>query len=222
MKNNFFFHRESLFFDKEFTISLLEEFDKIFSGENFKSSISNVRELKSNSVFKNVLLKSTLNKINDKFKLITGKKDLVFNKLWMVSSKSNNTDKTILPYIPHFDKSRYLKAMVYIHDVTIEHGPIYLGKVNKNINIEERRKSLPSDYKDKGLNCIKNEDIDGTLIPMLGNAGDVIFFDTNTPHKGGLIKNEYYRKVLRFDFERPFFNPKDNIFDFFIKRLANI
>ena len=212
MKNNFFFHRESLFFDKEFTISLLKEFNKIFSGEKFKLSLSNVCELKSNSISKNVLLKSTLNKVYEKFKLITGEKDLVFNKLWMVSSKSENTNKTILPYIPHFDKSRYLKAMVYIHDVTIEHGPIYLGKVNKNINIEERRIKLPSDYADKSLNCIQNQEIDGTLIPMLGNAGDIIFFDTNTPHKGGIIKNEYFRKVLRFDFERPSFNPKKNIF----------
>ncbi len=213
MKNNFFFHRESLFFDKEFTITLLKEFDKIFSGENFKSNISNVRELKSKSVSKNILLTSTFNKIYEKFKLITGEKDLVFNKLWMVSSKSINTDKTILPYIPHFDKLRYLKAMVYLHDVKIDHGPIYLGKVNENINIETRRMSLPPDYKDKGLNCIKDEDIDGNLIPMVGNAGDVIFFDTNTPHKGGIIKNEYYRKVLRFDFERPMFNPKQNLFE---------
>ena len=222
MKNNFFFHRESLFFDKKLTILLLKEFDTIFNEGNFKSTIPNVCELKSNSISKNILLSSILNKIHKKFELITGEKDLVFNKLWMVSSKSKNTDKTILPYIPHFDKLRYLKAMVYLHDVTIEHGPIYLGKVNKNINIEARRIKLPSDYKDKSLNSIENEDIDGTLIPMLGNAGDVIFFDTNTPHKAGIVKNIHYRKVLRFDFERPFFNPKDNIFDFFIKRLANI
>ena len=88
MKNNFFFHRESLFFDKEFTITLLKEFDKIFKEENFKSSISNVRELKSKSVSKNILLTSALNKIYKKFELITGEKDLVFSKLWMVSSKS--------------------------------------------------------------------------------------------------------------------------------------
>ena len=63
MKNNFFFHRESLFFDKEFTITLLNEFNKIFKRENFKSTLSNVRELKSKSVSKNILLTSALNKI---------------------------------------------------------------------------------------------------------------------------------------------------------------
>ena len=98
--------------------------------------------------------------------------------------------------------------MVYLHDVKIEHGPIYLGKVNKNINIEVRRIKLPSDYSDRSLNSIENDDINGALIPISGNAGDVIFFDTNTPHKAGIVKNKHYRKVLRFDFERPFLNQK--------------
>ena len=53
---------------------------------------------------------------------------------------------------------------------------------------------------------------------MTGKAGDVIFFDTNTPHKAGIINEGYYRKVLRFDFERPFFNPKQTIFNYIINK----
>ena len=62
-------------------------------------------------------------------------------------------------------------------------------------------------------------DIDGKLIPMIGNAGDAIFFDTNTPHKAGIIEEGYSRKILKFDFERPSFNlqnPIKNLIDKFI------
>jgi len=81
-----------------------------------------------------------------------------------------------------------------------------------------KRKKLPNDYKKKKLNIIDKKHIDGDLIPMIGNAGDVIFFDTNTPHKAGIINEGYYRKVLRFDFERPFFNPKQTIFNYIINK----
>ena len=92
--------------------------------------------------------------------------------------------------------------MVYLHDVSLKHGPINLGKVKNNINIEQKRKELPKDYKRNLLNTIYDEQIDGNLIPMVGKAGDTIFFDTNTPHKAGIIEKGYSRKVLRFDFER--------------------
>ena len=55
--------------------------------------------------------------------------------------------------------------------------------------------------------------------PMTGKAGDVIFFDTNTPHKAGIIKGSYYRKVLRFDFERPCFNPKASMLNRIMKKI---
>ena len=54
---------------------------------------------------------------------------------------------------------------------------------------------------------------------MTGKAGDVIFFDTNTPHKAGIIKGSYYRKVLRFDFERPCFNPKASMLNRIMKKI---
>ena len=55
---------------------------------------------------------------------------------------------------------------------------------------------------------------------MIGRAGDVIFFDTNTPHKAGIIKKGFYRKVLRFTFDRPvFFNSKSPIIDRLINKI---
>lgn len=77
-----------------------------------------------------------------------------------------------------------------------------------------KRKKLPNDYKKKKLNIIDKKHINDDLIPMIGNAGDVIFFDTNTPHQAGMVKNGKTRKVLRFDFERPLFNPKQSLFSY--------
>ena len=48
----------------------------------------------------------------------------------------------MLPYIPHIDKQRYLKAMVYLHDVSLEHGPIHLGKVKEEVDIESHKKEF--------------------------------------------------------------------------------
>ena len=131
--------------------------------------------------------------------------------MWLVHSSPNNQNKNFLPYIPHIDKQRYLKAMIYLHDVSFNHGPIYLGKLDSSIDIERIRKKLPYNYKEKGLNSINYQQLDGSLIPMVGSAGDVIFFDTNTPHKAGIIKDNYSRKILRFDFECLSFNQKPTL-----------
>ena len=220
MEKNFIFAKENLLLDTVLVEKLHIEFDKIYQeNTNNNNTHTNFLDLRNDDIIKVPLFFSLLSRIQKKFELITGHNDLCFEKLWLVSSSSNDTNKTTLPYIPHIDKRRYLKAMVYLHDVNLEHGPIHLGKVKKNINIEQKRKRLPQDYKEKGLNTIEDKDLDGTLAPMLGKAGDVIFFDTNTPHKAGIIKDSYHRKVLRFDFERPNFNLKPSIINKIIKKL---
>lgn len=211
MEKNFIFTKENLLFDTAIVEKSLIEFDNIYQ-ENIDDNIhTNFLDLRIDDIIKIPLFFSLLSRIQKKFELITGYDDLSFEKLWLVSSSSNDTNKNTLPYIPHIDKRRYLKAMVYLHDVNLEHGPIHLGQAKKNINIEQKRKRLPHDYKEKGLNTINDKDIDGILTPILGKAGDVIFFDTNTPHKAGIIKDSYHRKVLRFDFERPCFNLKPSM-----------
>jgi len=219
MKNNFTFIKEVKLLDKVLIDKHLIKFDKIYQERIYKNIHTNFCELKKDNVLKDPLYLSLLNKIQKKFELITGFNDLSFEKLWLVNSSSNDTSKVGLPYIPHIDKRRYLKAMVYLHDVSLKHGPIHLGKVKNNIDIEKKRKKLPKDYKEKGLNTIEDEHLEENLSPMLGKAMDVVFFDTNVPHKAGIIEDGYCRKVLRFDFERPFFNPKPNILDRIINKL---
>lgn len=219
MKNNFIFAKKNLLLDEVLTEKLLREFDQIYQENTSKNIHANFLDLRKDDIMKIPLFLSLLNKIQKKFETIIGHNDLSFEKLWLVSSLSDDTNKITLPYIPHIDKRRYLKAMVYLHDVNLEHGPIHLGRVKSTTDIEQKRKKLPSDYKEKGLNTISDKDLDGSLTPITGKAGDVIFFDTNTPHKAGVIKDNYYRKVLRFDFERPYFNPKQSMLNRIMKKL---
>ena len=219
MEKKFIFAKENLLLDRVLVENLHIEFDKIYQENTNNNTHTNFLDLRNDDIIKVPLFFSLLSRIQKKFELITGYNDLCFEKLWLVSSSSNDTNKTTLPYIPHIDKRRYLKAMVYLHDVNLEHGPIHLGRVKSTTDIEQKRKKLPPDYKEKGLNTIADKDIDGGLTPIIGKAGDVIFFDTNTPHKAGVIKDNYYRKVLRFDFERPYFNPKQSMLNRIIKKL---
>jgi hypothetical protein len=217
--NSFNFTKENLLISKELTHSLLDRFDTIFNEGIYKNDTSNMQELTKDTISKEPLFASVLSQIQKKFQSIANVTDLKFEKLWLVNSKSNDTNKAIVPYIPHIDKTRFLKAMIYLNDVSMDHGPIHLGKAKNNIDIEQKRKRLPSDYKARNLNVISNESLETNLTPMLGEAGDVIFFDTNTPHKAGIISEGYYRKILRFDFERPFFNSKKNMVKSFFNKI---
>ena len=143
MINNFTFTKEVSMFDKELIAKLLGKFDEIYKETSYKSNFDHIRHLRKNDILKEPLFLSLHNKIKKKIQLLTGFNDLSFEKLWLVTSSSNVTNKAALPYIPHIDKSRYLKAMVYLHDVSLKHGPIHLGQVKNTIDIELRRK----DYK---------------------------------------------------------------------------
>ena len=228
MINNFTFLKKESFFDPDIVNKLLILFDDYFKKNDLKSGIANVRELRPKEIESEPLLRSVYEKIFLNFKEILNNESLKFNKLWMVSSESKDTDDTRLPYIPHFDKLRFLKAMIYLHDVSYEHGPIHLGNAKSNSDIESKRQSLPINYQEKLLNCLSNDNLENQLLPMLGKAGDVIFFDTNAPHKAGIVKSGFIRKVIRFDFEMPYFNQTPTsslsfkIKDFFQTKLKNI
>ena len=216
--NTFLYKKENNLIDKEQITKLLDRFNEIHQNKIYNNSgVSHIFELKRSDIEKEPLFKFLLNVIEKKIKFLSNLNDLSIKKMWLVNSTPNNQNKNFLPYIPHIDKQRYLKAMVYLHDVSFNHGPIYLGKLDSSVDIEKIRKKLPYNYKEKGLNSIKYQQLDGSLIPMVGNAGDVIFFDTNTPHKAGIVKDNYSRKVLRFDFENLSFNKKPT----FLKKIFN-
>ena len=142
----------------------------------------------------------------------------ICDKVWFVKSQSKDTDPNKLPYLPHFDKHRYLKAMIYLHDVVEDHGPIHFGRLLSPAEIDTRRRRLPANYKDLGLNTIKVSEMISGMEPVLGKAGDVIFFDTNAAHRAGIVSEGFERNVIRFDFNVRGVNPQKS----FIQRLFRV
>ena len=216
---NFNFIHQKKFLNHEDINILIHRFEDINKNKTYTSPQDHIIQLTSKETYLDPTFSDTSSKIEQFFIENLGIKGLKLSKLWLVTSHNKITNSSVLPYIPHFDKHRCLKAMVYLHNVTEKHGPIYLGRTHQNTNIELRRNMLPSDYKKLGLNTISDKDIDDKMIPMIGSAGDVIFFDTNAPHKAGIVSEGYERKVLRFDFDLDGLNPKTSLMKKLLTRI---
>ena len=182
-ENNFEYSISRSFLSEE-TISLLNaEFGEAFNDRKANKIYSTIvqftaKELESSEVLSPVLEQIMLH-FTDALK-VSG---IALDKVWFVKSQSKDTDLNKLPYLPHFDKHRYLKAMIYLHDVVEHHGPIHFGRLLNPAEIDTRRRRLPANYQDLGLNTIKASEMISGMEPVLGKAGDVIFFDTNAAHR---------------------------------------
>ena len=202
-------------------LSIAERCDEIWDKGEYASSHLNVRQIDSSSILNEIQLEELKDKIKRELEIYSGFSNLIFNKVWLVKSESSDCDKTKLPYSPHFDKQRYLKGMIYLHDVGVEHGPIHFARVKDVVDIDERRKQLPPNYKDLGLNAVRREDLLTDFEPLTGKGGDVILFDTNVPHHAGIVADGMCRKVLRFDFEQRSFKLKPSIFQRALNKMLN-
>ena len=216
MKFNIDYHHQKKFINLDMVNTLNDRFYDIQTNKTYLSiHDNNIVELTAEEVNQEVIFNSLNKFIQKYFRENVGLKNLQLKKLWLVSTKQKDVNPFKLPYVPHFDKLRYFKAMVYLHTVTKDHGPIHLAKVKNPIDIENRRKKLPDNYQNLGLNIVKEHDLIEPLNPLTGNAGDVVFFDTNISHKAGILTNGFERRVLRFDFELPGHNPKPS----FVRRI---
>ena len=197
IKNNGFHYFKNNFFN--LNNEIIDEFTKIYQAnlnlraEENVAIISDLNELKrfkiTNTIFEQIIKIFEFNNFNN----------TEFDDAWFVHSNKNIYKENILPYIPHIDKVRKFKVMIYLNEVQIENGPIHFAKVNPN-KYENFRKKLNKDYKLKQENEIKDIKI-SEYEPLLGKFGSTIFFDTNTPHFAGKIKkNLIERKVIRFNF----------------------
>ena len=179
---------------------VLNDFERAYENEKLSNNnhentsiISKLQDLKK---FQQV--KILYDKINQIF-LSNNITNLEFDDIWFVKSIKDIYEPTKLPYVPHIDKIRKLKVMIYLNDVELEDGPLFITKIN-TIKYEEFRKNLKPDYKVKQENIIKNIDIKN-FSPQLGSLGTAIFFDTNAPHFAGkLYNNKSIRKIIRFNF----------------------
>ena len=204
---------------------LNKKFQSINNSNVYSSPSNHIIILTNKETYADPTFARLSKKLETFFSENIGLTNLKLDKLGLYTSLSKDNDSSTVPYIPHFDKHRCFKAMVYLHDVTEKHGPIHFGRTRGDEDIEFRRKKLPHDYKKLGLNTVNQEDIIDKMIPMIGLAGDVIFFDTNLPHKAGIVSNNFARYVLRFDFDLDGLNVKPSLIERFLKKfyaLCNI
>ena len=202
----------------ELNNKILEEFEIIYNDKKYNSNghkntaiINDLNELKKFNYLEK-LNKNILNLIkNNKIK------NIQFDDIWFVKSVESIYEPRKLPYVPHIDKVRKIKAMVYLNDVTIEDGPLFITKVDPNI-YENFRKELKPDYKKRQENEVKNLNIKD-YSPLFGKFGTTIFFDTNAPHFAGKIYNKSsMRKIIRFNFRvKP-----ENYFKKIVKKIFKI
>jgi ectoine hydroxylase-related dioxygenase (phytanoyl-CoA dioxygenase family) len=212
MNKNFEYAVAKSFLSEE-TVSLLSsEFGRAFDDPKANEIYRGVVQFTAKQLENSEVLSAVLGQIISHFTDTLGASDIVLDKVWFVKSQSKDTDPNKLPYLPHFDKHRYLKAMVYLHDVVEDHGPIHFGRLVDPAEIDSRRRRLPANYKDLGLNTIKESEMRSGMEPVLGKAGDVIFFDTNAAHCAGIVSDCFERNVIRFDFDVRGFNSGKSFF----------
>ena len=217
-ENNFEYSISRSFLSEE-TVSLLSsEFGRAFDDPKANKVYRGVVQFTAKQLENSEVLSPISGQIISHFTDTLGASGIVLDKVWFVKSQSKDTDPNKLPYLPHFDKHRYLKAMIYLHDVVEDHGPIHFGRLLNPAEIDTRRRRLPANYKDLGLNTIKASEMISGMEPVLGKAGDVIFFDTNAAHCAGIVSDGFERNVIRFDFNVRGFNPQKS----FIQRLFSV
>jgi ectoine hydroxylase-related dioxygenase (phytanoyl-CoA dioxygenase family) len=218
MNKNFEYTVAKSFLSEE-TVSLLSsEFGRAFDVPEANKVYRGVVQFTAKQLENSEVLSPVSGQIISHFTDTLGASGIVLDKAWFVKSQSKDTDPNKLPYLPHFDKHRYLKAMIYLHDVVEDHGPIHFGRLLNPAEIDTRRRRLPANYKDLGLNTIKASEMISGMEPVLGKAGDVIFFDTNAAHRAGIVSEGFERNVIRFDFNVRGFNPQKS----FIQRLFSV
>lgn len=131
-----------------------------------------------------------------------------FNKVWFEKKIFNvNTDKNYLeklPHIPHIDKYRFLKIMIYLDKVDEVNGAIQFCEAS------------PAIYEKNRLNIWRNVDFSNIIEDknlkfksICGEVGDLIIFDTNCPHKAGTGNPNEERNIIRLDYEMIDWNKKN-------------
>ena len=98
--------------------------------------------------------------------------------------KSGNAKNGLL----HYDPKRSLKFFIYLTDVSKDDGPFSVIPKTHHKGKELRESNEPNKSKIfidfPQLNYSQND-----IIPIIGNAGDLIIFDSDIFHLGGKVNN---------------------------------
>jgi hypothetical protein len=178
------------------------EFELLYERKATESGYENVAELDQAEIAPLPVISAVMAQVEHHMRAISPA--LRFGQLWLVKSKEENVWPDAVPFVPHFDRQRFLKAMIYLDDVTAADGPFTVVSQSPD-RTDARRRALPDDYKERGLNVVRDLPTGG-LTACTGAAGSVIFFDTNTPHHAGHVQGAGQRRIFRFDFINPAWN----------------
>ena len=178
------------------------EFEHLYADKAMESGYENVAQLHAADIARSPTVSAIMAQVERHMRVIS--RSLRFGQLWLVKSRPENIHADAVPFVPHFDRQRFLKAMIYLDDVTSRDGPFTVASQPPS-RTDALRRSLPDDYKERGLNVIRDLQAAG-FTACTGMAGSVIFFDTNSPHYAGHVQGSGQRRVFRFDFADPAWN----------------
>jgi ectoine hydroxylase-related dioxygenase (phytanoyl-CoA dioxygenase family) len=129
--------------------------------------------------------------------------------LWIANSKGTPNSPTGdpsdgSPYAYHIDQKNKFKFFFYLTDVDIENGPTYFVPEYVDEFKDHRLELLERNDGNRDFsNVIWYYHVSGEAeskgVPIVGDAGTLIIFDTDTPHRAGELKEGYEREILRID-----------------------
>lgn len=122
-------------------------------------------------------------------------KETEVSKIFLAESSNNGEKVDVLPYKMHFDKTRYLKFMIYLRNVSEGDGGVTFAKKEWNTKLQQElleRESL------KEENVVEVKDL-SQIEEITGSKGTAAIFDTNITHKAGQVLSQNKRLVLRID-----------------------
>lgn len=141
-----------------------------------------------NDIFLNKNLKDF---VNEYFET----KETEVSKIFLAESANNGEEVDVLPYKMHFDKTRYLKFMIYLRNVSEGDGGVTFAKKEWNTKLQQEllgREAL------KEENVVEVKDL-SQIEEITGSKGTAAIFDTNITHKAGQVLTQNKRLVLRID-----------------------
>jgi len=141
-----------------------------------------------NEIFNNT---NILEFVNEYFET----KDTEISKIFLSESSNSGEKVDVLPYKMHFDKTRYLKFMIYLRDVFEGDGGVTFAKKEWNTKLQQdllKREALQEE------NVVEVKDL-SQVEEITGIRGTAAIFDTNITHKAGQVLTQNRRLVLRID-----------------------
>jgi ectoine hydroxylase-related dioxygenase (phytanoyl-CoA dioxygenase family) len=178
--------------DEDYQHALNIDWDKVD-----KSDFSAISELVSNPLFESVTQE------------YFAEEDVQYpSNLWAAKSKGVPDGPTGdpsdgAPYAYHFDRTNKLKFFFYLSDVELENGPTHVvPEYHKEYKQNRFKWSEDNDYRDIS-NVIWHYHISGTAeekeVPITGDTGTLIIFDTDVPHRAGELEVGREREIMRID-----------------------